>query len=151
LSIEFIILASLLVTLVFLAVYLIVRYMRLSANYQLLHSQVTANEMLFSDIQVNLSTQQNEINLVKDTTDAAHIENDQVTKQLEHRIKKLQEHILQLEERINQILEQQPQDKFYSRAIKLAEKGADVDEIMSECELPRAEAEMLIALRKQNK
>ena len=36
--------------------------------------------------------------------------------------------------------------KFYSRAIKLAKKGAQLDEIVNECELPRAEAEMLLSV-----
>lgn len=42
--------------------------------------------------------------------------------------------------------EQQPQDKLYSRASKLAALGADVEEIMRECELPRAEVEMLLSV-----
>jgi hypothetical protein len=31
----------------------------------------------------------------------------------------------------------------------LAEKGADIEEIISECELPRAEVEMLLAVYQQ--
>ena len=34
------------------------------------------------------------------------------------------------------------------RAAKMVELGADLDEVMNECELPKAEAELLISLRK---
>lgn len=39
-----------------------------------------------------------------------------------------------------------PQAKLYSHAMKLVERGAGVDEIIQECELPRAEAELLVSL-----
>ena len=39
-----------------------------------------------------------------------------------------------------------PESKIYSRAMKMVQLGADLDEIMRECELPRAEAELLYNL-----
>jgi len=42
-----------------------------------------------------------------------------------------------------------PNAKIYSRAVKMVELGADIDEIIRECELPRAEAELLMSLHKQ--
>ncbi|WP_406667055.1 DUF2802 domain-containing protein [Gallaecimonas sp. GXIMD1310] len=39
-----------------------------------------------------------------------------------------------------------PQSRLYSRAAKMVELGADIDELMRECELPRAEAELLFNL-----
>ena len=39
-----------------------------------------------------------------------------------------------------------PQAKLYSHAMKLVERGAGIDEIIQECELPRAEAELLVSL-----
>ncbi|WP_192992784.1 DUF2802 domain-containing protein [Pseudoalteromonas citrea] len=39
-----------------------------------------------------------------------------------------------------------PDAKIYSRAVKMVELGADIEEIMRECELPRAEAELLMSL-----
>ncbi|MGL5284652.1 DUF2802 domain-containing protein [Aeromonas sp. RU39B] len=43
---------------------------------------------------------------------------------------------------------QDPERKLYSRAAKMVELGADIEELMAECELPKAEAELLISLRK---
>ncbi|MDA9556834.1 DUF2802 domain-containing protein [Vibrio sp.] len=40
-------------------------------------------------------------------------------------------------------------DKLYSRASKMVKLGADVDELVQECELPQAEAELMRSL--QNK
>jgi hypothetical protein len=73
-------------------------------------------------------------------------DNIQISKQLEHRIKTLQMQIDKQNETISQLLTDQGDDKFYTRAIKLAKKGADIDEIVTECELPYAEVEMLISV-----
>jgi septal ring factor EnvC (AmiA/AmiB activator) len=58
-----------------------------------------------------------------------------------------------LTESLNQLAEKQlaleltdPESKIYSRAMKMVQLGADLDEIMRECELPRAEAELLFNL-----
>lgn len=42
-----------------------------------------------------------------------------------------------------------PQGKLYSRATRMVQLGADIDEIMAECEMPRAEAELLITLHRK--
>jgi Protein of unknown function (DUF2802). len=39
--------------------------------------------------------------------------------------------------------------RLYSRASKMVDLGADVDELMQECDLPKAEAELLLSLRKR--
>ncbi len=43
----------------------------------------------------------------------------------------------------------EPERKLYRRAVRMVELGADLNEIMEECELPRAEAELLINLHQQ--
>jgi len=44
-----------------------------------------------------------------------------------------------------------PESKIYSRAMKMVQLGADLDEIIRECELPRAEAELLYNLHQAKK
>ncbi|MFY8272871.1 DUF2802 domain-containing protein [Pseudoalteromonas sp. SSDWG2] len=44
------------------------------------------------------------------------------------------------------IAESDPQARLYSRAVKMIELGAPMEEVMQECELPRAEAELLFSL-----
>ncbi|MFB2864612.1 DUF2802 domain-containing protein [Aeromonas sp. MdU4] len=54
----------------------------------------------------------------------------------------------QMNDRQQELTMQDPERRLYSRAAKMVELGADLDEVMSECELPKAEAELLISLRK---
>lgn len=44
----------------------------------------------------------------------------------------------------------EPDSKLYSRAVKMVELGANVEEIVRECELPQAEAELLVSLHKSS-
>ncbi|MCM2678994.1 DUF2802 domain-containing protein [Echinimonas agarilytica] len=62
-----------------------------------------------------------------------------------------------LEQRLSDLVDQQPtvddlepQRRIYSRAVRMVELGADIDEIMQECELPRAEAELIVNLHTKN-
>lgn len=82
-------------------------------------------------------------------TNAEVLESTQVLKQLEHRLKSQQEQQRNQHKLIENLQDNQEQDKLYTRAFKLAEKGADIEEIISECELPRAEAEMLLSVHRQ--
>ena len=54
----------------------------------------------------------------------------------------------QVNDRQQELTLQDPERRLYRRAAKMVELGADLDEVMSECELPKAEAELLISLRK---
>ncbi|WP_333796338.1 DUF2802 domain-containing protein [Rheinheimera sp.] len=57
----------------------------------------------------------------------------------------------QLSEHQQKIQLADPESKLYSRAMKMVQLGAGLDEIMQECELPRAEAELLLNLHRQQK
>ncbi|GAA0789915.1 MULTISPECIES: DUF2802 domain-containing protein [Pseudomonadati] len=52
-------------------------------------------------------------------------------------------------ELIEETSQQDPQAKLYSRAVKMIALGADIDELMRECELPKAEVELLLRLHKK--
>jgi len=109
-------------------------------------SQYQAQELLVSSLQSahdNLSVIVNELSIQhhKSLT-----ENILISKQLEHRIKTLQSQLNSQQELIIQLQTDKGDDKFYARAIKLAKRGADIDEISAECELPHAEVEMLISV-----
>ncbi|PCC13393.1 DUF2802 domain-containing protein [Pseudoalteromonas sp. JB197] len=64
--------------------------------------------------------------------------------------------VLEVEQQNEDLIQQQaaqkyddPDARIYSRAVKMVELGADLDEVIRECELPRAEAELLFSLHKQ--
>ncbi|MCF7515046.1 DUF2802 domain-containing protein [Pseudoalteromonas sp. L23] len=66
--------------------------------------------------------------------------------------------VVATEQELNDVANQQaaqkyddPDAKMYSRAVKMVELGADIEEVMHECELPRAEAELLMSLHNKSK
>lgn len=66
------------------------------------------------------------------------------------RVKELEHSHQHLQARQDEVLQTDPDAKLYNRAMKMVELGADVDEIMSECELPKAEAQLLVTLHRRN-
>ena len=60
----------------------------------------------------------------------------------------LERKLVTLDEVQQEMSIQAPENKLYSRAVKMVELGADVAEIMAECELPKAEAELLLSLHR---
>mgnify|MGYP005986985155 CR=1 FL=1 len=119
---------------------------KLSQQVILLQQQMQNQELMLIELS-SLFTEKNA--QFKQYHDDLKLENEQVTKQLAHRIKVIQEKLDKQIHVIEQQLNQQPEDKLYSRAQKLVELGADITEIMRECDIPRPEAEMLLAVHSQ--
>lgn len=109
-------------------------------------SQHQAQEILVNSLQSDNEKINVAVNRLSSLHDKSITENAIVSKQLEHRIKTLQTQLNTQQELIAQLQTDQGDDKFYSRAIKLAKRGADIEEIVAECELPHAEVEMLISV-----
>lgn len=122
---------------------LLTRYKAKLAVYE---SESQTNELLMNSLQsasdnLNITVHELSIQQEKSLT-----ENTLISKQLEHRIKTLQSQLNTQQDLISQLQTDQGDNKFYSRAIKLAKIGAGIDEIVAECELPYAEVEMLISV-----
>ena len=105
--------------------------------------------LLVNELQSLNNKWQEKFDVMAENSELLAAENSQVSKQLAHRIKTLQHQTTEQQELLTQWQESQGQDKFYNRAFKLAEKGADIEEIISECELPRAEVEILLSVYQQ--
>ncbi|MBL4765524.1 MAG: DUF2802 domain-containing protein [Colwellia sp.] len=120
------------------------------AQASLLASQYQAQELILNNFQRVNDQLHLDVDKLLRQDEQIIIENRQVSNQLEHRIKTLQTQLNNQQEVISQLQIAQGDDKFYTRAIKLAKKGADIEEIVAECELPYAEVEMLISVY-QNK
>jgi len=58
-------------------------------------------------------------------------------------------HLEQIADRQGEMAMHDPDGKLYSRASKMVELGADVNELMEECDLPKAEAELLLRLQQK--
>ncbi|PKG81165.1 DUF2802 domain-containing protein [Colwellia sp. 75C3] len=115
----------------------------------ILNMEVQGQSLLVNELQALNNKLQQEFDVLAESRDKQTAENTQISQQLEHRIKNLQQQAIEQQKVFTQWQESQGQDKFYNRAFKLAEKGADIEEIMDECELPRAEVEMLLSVYQQ--
>ncbi|WP_234418520.1 DUF2802 domain-containing protein [Dongshaea marina] len=67
------------------------------------------------------------------------------------RLVALQSSLEGLQEQQQELSMREPENRLYSRAMRMVELGADLDELMRECELPRAEAELLLSLHQQQR
>ena len=121
-----------------------------NVRFSALETQIESYEFIINEIKIALQQQQSEVKAKDKTLQDWQVEHQQISQQLEHRIKVLQEKLSKSNETIAQIQQQQPEDKLYSRAQKMVKLGADVDELVRECDLPYAEAEILIAMHKRN-
>lgn len=68
---------------------------------------------------------------------------------LGQRVTEQQEMITHLNERLKQLENVDTDARLYSRASKMAKLGADINELIEECELPKAEAELMLSLQKK--
>lgn len=128
---------------------LVVYLAKLKNKMIMLNMEVQGQSLLLDELQALNHKLQQEFYVMAENNEKKTAENGQVSQQLEHRIKNLQQQVFVQQTLFTQWQENQGQDKFYNRAFKLAEKGADIEEIMAECELPRAEVEMLLSVYQQ--
>ncbi|QQX82492.1 DUF2802 domain-containing protein [Shewanella sp. KX20019] len=65
------------------------------------------------------------------------------------RVLELEKKLQQQDAKWDEANQQDPQARLYSRAMKMVDLGAGIDELIQECELPKAEAELLIRLHRK--
>ncbi|MEH0688785.1 DUF2802 domain-containing protein [Vibrio cholerae] len=68
---------------------------------------------------------------------------------LGQRISEQQDIIQHLNERVTELEQEDSDGRLYSRATKMVQLGADLDELIEQCELPKAEAELMMSLQKK--
>ncbi len=68
---------------------------------------------------------------------------------LGQKVSQQQEVIRHLSERVTELEHMDSDSRLYSRASKMVQLGAGVEELIEECELPKAEAELMMALQQK--
>ncbi|AUI86656.1 DNA repair protein [Vibrio azureus] len=68
---------------------------------------------------------------------------------LGHKITEQQNELQHLKERTRELEHADTDGRLYSRASKMVQLGADINELIEECELPKAEAELMLSLQKK--
>ena len=122
---------------------------KVTKKIKFLTAKLQSNSILINELKDANDLLQHQVDSLGQESKQHYTENSQVSKQLELRIKYLNDQNIEQQKQLLQWQENQGQDKFYNRAFKLAAKGATLEEIMNECELPRAEVEMLLSVHKQ--
>ncbi|AXT37648.1 DUF2802 domain-containing protein [Alteromonas sp. BL110] len=65
-------------------------------------------------------------------------------------LQELDEKQADIENQLRELKLQDPSLRLYQRAADLVKQGASIEEIIEACDIPRAEAEMLMMVHKQN-
>lgn len=108
-----------------------------------LHRQATLSEQRLVKLEKALIQQQELIHGLRSNGFGVH---DDV-KALDTRLAALESQQMEIVSKQTEFEHQEASSPLYTRAAKLVDSGATVDELMEECDLPRAEAELLISLR----
>lgn len=132
-----------------LSVFCLIKLTKLGNNVAQLTAQLSSIELIVADLKaIQLQEQQNTA-LAQQKLSEWQFEHQQVSQQLEHRSKVQNEKYLELKNIFESFEQQQPADKLYSRAQKMVQLGAGIDEVIQECQLPRAEVEILFSVTKR--
>ena len=122
----------------------------LAVAVSILYSHVKQLRTALSD------SEQNSASAIARTEALAKNANNQQT-EAQARTLVITRHLQELDEKQtdieNQLRELQLQDpslRLYQRAADLVKQGASIEEIIEACDIPRAEAEMLMMVHKQN-
>ena len=137
------IVVTLLLVVILIYAITIIYIQRLNKKLRTLEEQCANHALAIENQQMNDVEHHQLFAQIEEKYQPQLVENEQVTKQLDARTKNLQSKITQLEEAIEKLKHEQPEDKLYRRALKMVELGADIEEIIAECDLPRAEAQLL--------
>jgi len=144
----FFVLCSTLVLFVVFIVYFYRQKIDFQRANEKLQTQIDAQELFLNELQSSQKILNKQLSDLNENVKTQNTENEQVSKQFEHRVKAIQQENISQKELLVQLKNQQPQDKLYSRAFKLVELGADIDEVVRECDIPLAEAEMLMSVHR---
>ena len=68
-----------------------------------------------------------------------------------NRIKELVQQVDNLQSTQQNLVDQDPQSRFYSKGAKRISQGASLEDVMRECDMPAAEAELLFNLQNSYK
>ena len=77
-----------------------------------------------------------------------HAESQARTLVITRHLQTLDENQTEIQSQIRELKLQDPSLRLYQRAAELVKQGATIDEIMDACDIPRAEAEMLMMVHR---
>lgn len=119
-------------------------------NFSKLQLKLDELNLLFQNVQQVVEHNRSKITEIDQLKVKRNSDDKENHKNILKNIDGIHQQLSKIKNEVNTLNTQQPEDKLYSRAFKLVELGAGADEISKSCEIPIAEAEMLLAVH-QNK
>lgn len=109
-----------------------------------LRSRLIANESELAALSASITTHSNKTEL--QVSDIGHQQSEAQARSLvaSRHLHDLQRHVENLENQIRELKQQDPSMRLYQRAAELVKEGATIQEIMDACDIPQAEAEMIM-------
>ncbi|RDV25093.1 DUF2802 domain-containing protein [Alteromonas aestuariivivens] len=116
----------------------VVSLLRLKSQARLVARELAQSESRFKQLKLELTQalNQREEDHARSVALAKHIQDLQLAQ-------------TQLENQLREAKQQDPSMRLYQRAADLVKQGASLEEVMQACDLPRAEAELMMSLHRQ--
>lgn len=122
----------------------------LAVTVSILYSHVKQLRTALSDSEQNSASAIARIEALAKNANNQQSEAQARTLVITRHLQELDEKQTDVENQLRELKMQDPSLRLYQRAADLVKQGASIDEIIEACDIPRAEAEMLVMVHKQN-
>lgn len=122
----------------------------LAVTVSILYSHVKQLRTALSDSEQNSASAIARIEALAKNANNQQTEAQARTLVITRHLQELDEKQTDVENQLRELKMQDPSLRLYQRAADLVKQGASIDEIIEACDIPRAEAEMLMMVHKQN-
>ncbi|CAB9493075.1 DUF2802 domain-containing protein [Alteromonas macleodii] len=122
----------------------------LAVTVSILYSHIKQLRTALSDSEQNSASAIARIEALANNANNQQTEAQARTLVITRHLQELDEKQTDIENQLRELKMQDPSLRLYQRAADLVKQGASVEEIIEACDIPRAEAEMLMMVHKQN-
>jgi hypothetical protein len=115
-----------------------------------LYTKLRKTTELLDDLTVRVSTELS--NMAEQVNDANNQQTEIQARSvvISKHLQRIDEKYQEMENQLRELKFQDPSLKLYQRAADLVKQGATIEEIIETCDIPRAEAEMLVMVHKSS-
>ena len=122
----------------------------LAVTVSILYLHIKQLRTALSDSEQNSASAMARIEALANNANNQQTEAQARTLVITRHLQELDEKQTDVENQLRELKMQDPSLRLYQRAADLVKQGASIDEIIEACDIPRAEAEMLMMVHKQN-
>ena len=122
----------------------------LAVTVSILYLHIKQLRTALSDSEQNSASAMARIEALANNANNQQTEAQARTLVITRHLQELDEKQTDVENQLRELKLQDPSLRLYQRAADLVKQGASIDEIIEACDIPRAEAEMLVMVHKQN-